>query len=210
VNKAQAAFSRWYYTKQPFLTHHWMGVPLVKCPFDLHSYQELIYETKPTLIVETGTFAGGSALYFAHLFDILGEGRVVTVDIREADVIQLPEHERIGYIQGVSSTDLAVVEHIRRNAKGERVMVVLDSDHTRNHVLRELELYHRLVSTGCYLVVEDTNMDAEIFVPGALKDGGPAAAIKAFQPTNHGFEVDHTRERDGFSFQPGGYLRRIR
>lgn len=210
MNKAQAAFSRDYYTQQPFLTHHWLGTPLVKCPFDLHSYQELIFETKPTLLIETGTFAGGSALFYASLFDLIGEGRVVTVDLRDEGVIQLPEHERVDYIQGVSSTDLAVLEHLKRDAKGERVMVVLDSDHTRDHVLKELQLYHRLVSVGCYLVVEDTNMDAELFVPGALKDGGPGAAIKSWQPKNHGFEVDVTRERDGFSFQPGGWLKRIR
>lgn len=210
MNKAQAVFSRYYYDQQQFLTHHWLGVPLVKCPFDLQSYQELIWETKPTLIIECGTFAGGSALYFADLFDLIGDGRVVSVDIRDEGVIDLPSHPRISYIQGVSSTDLAVVEHLRRDAKGERVMVVLDSDHTRDHVLKELQLYHRLVSVGCYLVVEDTNMDAERFVPGALKDGGPGAAIKAWQPKNHGYEADPTRERDGFSFQPGGWLKRLR
>ena len=208
MNKAQAAFSKDYYQRTPFLSHHWMGTPIVKCPFDLHSYQEIIFETKPTLVIETGTFAGGSALFFANLFDMLGEGRVVSVDLRDTN--DLPEHDRVNYIQGVSSTDLAVVEHLRRDAAGERVMVVLDSDHTKDHVLRELQMYSRLVSTGCYLVVEDTNLDAEIAFPGALRDGGPAAAIKAWQPTNNGFEVDETRERDGFSFNTGGYLRRVR
>lgn len=208
MNKAQAAFSRDYYQRTPFLTHHWMGVPIVKCPFDMHAYAELLWETKPTMLIETGTFAGGSALYFADLLDLIGDGRVVTVDLRDTE--DLPEHPRVSYIQGVSSTDLAVVEHLARDAKGERVMVVLDSDHTKDHVLRELQLYHRLVSVGCYLVVEDTNLDAEIAFPGALKDGGPAAAIKAWQPGNHGFAADETRERDGFSFNRGGYLKRIR
>lgn len=210
MNRAQAAFSKDYYTQQSFLTHHWLGTPLVKCPFDLQQYAEIVWETKPSLIVETGTFAGGSAKYFASLFDLIGKGRVVTVDLRAPGVIPLPEHDRIDYIQGVSSTDPAVVEHIRRDAVGERVMVVLDSDHARDHVYRELEFYSRLVSVGCYLIVEDTNLDAELFVPGALKDGGPGAAIKKWQPTNRGFAVDETRTRSGFSFQPGGYLKRIR
>lgn len=214
MNKAQVGFSRWFYEEHPFVTLHWRGIPIVKCPFDMQMYQEILWETKPTMIIETGTFAGGSALFFANMFDLIGEGRIVTVDLgsNTSNLPEPPEHPRISYIQGVSSTDLAVVEHLRRDAKGERVMVVLDSDHTKNHVLRELQLYHRLVSKDCYLVVEDTNMDAAKYFcgPEPLAGGGPAQAIKEFQPTNHGFTVDTVRERLGFSFNPGGYLRRTR
>lgn len=206
--KVKRAFSKAFYESEQFLTLHWQGVAIVKCPFDLHQYQEIIYETKPTLIIETGSFLGGSALYLSHLLDIQGEGRVVSVDL-EADK-ELPEHERLSFITGVSSTDLAVVEHLRRDAAGERVMVILDSDHSKKHVLRELQLYSRLVSKGCYLIVEDTNLDGELFAPGSLEDGGPAAAIKAWQPSNQGFVVDERRERLGLSFNEGGYLRRIR
>lgn len=209
LHKAQAAFSRWFYEDKSFLTLHYQGVPIVKCPFDLWSYQELVFETKPTLIIETGSFLGGSGLYLSHLLDLQGgDGRVVSVDL--ADDRPLPEHDRLSFISGVSSTDLAVVEHLRRDAKGEKVMVILDSDHSKKHVLKELQLYHRLVSVGCYLVVEDTNTDAKYFVPEALAEGGPEAAIKAWQPANNGYGVDYSRERLGFSFNPGGYLKRLR
>lgn len=207
-SKVAKQFSREFYLSEQFLTLHWQGVSIVKCPFDLHSYQEIIYETKPTLIIETGSFVGGSGLYLSHLLDLQGEGRVISVDLA-ADK-DLPEHPRLTFIKGVSSTDLSVLDGLREEAKGERVMVILDSDHSKQHVLRELQLYHRLVSTGCYLIVEDTNPDGELFAPGSMAEGGPAEAIKAWQPTNRGFAVDERRERLGFSFNQGGYLRRIR
>jgi cephalosporin hydroxylase len=207
-SKVAKQFSREFYAELAFDTLHWQGVRIVKCPFDLHMYQEILFETKPTLIIETGAFVGGSALYLSHLCDIRGEGRVISIEL-ESDR-DLPKHPRLTFLAGVSSTDLAVLDHLREEAKGERVMVILDSDHSKQHVLREMQLYHRLVSKGCYLIVEDTNPDGYQFAPNNLEDGGPMEAIKAFQPTNNGFKVDEHRERLGLSFNQGGYLRRIR
>lgn len=187
----------------------WFGVPMIKNPFDQQMYQEILWKTRPTLVIETGTFLGGSALWFAHMFDLIGNGEVISVDINQD--VQLPSHPRITYYQGVSSTDPTLVKQLAERAFGKRVMVVLDSDHTRDHVYKELQLYHKFVSQGCYLIVEDTNPHAYLASPDAVGPNGHAAdAVKDWQPKNHGFEVDKTQERLGFTYNPGGYLKRIR
>jgi cephalosporin hydroxylase len=110
----------------------------------------------------------------------------------------------------MSSTDLRVLGKVEEFASGKKTMVVLDSDHSRPHVLKELRLYAPLVSVGCYLIVEDTNEDAYHFGQVGDYDGHPADAIRQWQPTNHGFEVDRRRERFLFTQNPGGYLKRVR
>lgn len=203
-------YSRWFYETEAPLGLMWMGVPVIKCPYDLHMYQEIIWATKPDLVIETGAFVGGSALYLAHLFDLIGDGHVVSVDI-ETDR-DLPNHPRIDWLLGASSTDRSVVEHVGKLAAGKRCMVILDSLHTKEHVLREMDLYHRFVAKGCYMVVEDTNVHGYHYAAGHDLDrvGGPAEAVKAWQPRNKGFEVDRRPERLGMSQNPGGYLRRVR
>jgi cephalosporin hydroxylase len=122
----------------------WMGIELLKSPFDLWTYQNILHETRPDLLVETGTNRGGSALYFAHLFDLLGKGRVVSVDIAHPPE-GLPQHPRIEYIVS-SSTEPGVIARIKSGiSPGDKVMVSLDSDHAEAHVSRELELYSQLV-----------------------------------------------------------------
>jgi cephalosporin hydroxylase len=204
-------FSEDWYKEAPFLELWWRGWPLVKCPFDLWSYHEIIEQTRPTFIVETGTYAGGSALYLADMLELVGGGHVLSVDITAGGEDQLPDDDRITFVRGRSSVDRRVVELAKEKAHGEKVMVVLDSDHSKEHVLKELHLYAPLVSMGAYLIVEDTNPDAYAQLGFDKRDGaGPAKALKEWQPTNRGFMVDERRERFLFSQNPGGYLKRIR
>lgn len=184
---------------------HWMGHHLLKCPMDLWTYQEILYETEPDLIIECGTRFGGSALYLASLCDMLGRGRIVSVDIE--DVPGRPTHPRVTYLRG-SSTDPAVVAQVEAQVSaGERVMVILDSDHARDHVLQELEIYHRLVTRGCYIIVEDSNVNGH---PAYPKHGpGPMEAIEAFIESNVAFYIDRDRERFLLSMNPCGFLLRI-
>ena len=134
------------------------GVPLLKCPLDLWVFQEIVYERRPDVILETGTWRGGTSFHFASLFDLMGtDGRVVTVDIND---FETPEHERITYLIGSSTAD-EIMKQIRATVHPEdKVMVVLDSDHSKQHVLNELNLYSKLVTPGQYLVVEDTHLTA--------------------------------------------------
>jgi cephalosporin hydroxylase len=201
-------FHRLYYDAldQTWTQTSWLGTPVLKCPLDLWIYQEILAETRPDLIVETGTHHGGSALYLAGICDHLGHGRIVTADLVAHP--GRPVHDRITYLEG-SSTSEPVIAAIRELANGaERVMVILDSDHRRDHVLRELELYAPLVTRGCYLVVEDTNVNGHPVVPGF--GPGPMEALDDYLASTDAFEVDRTRERLMLTFNPSGYLRRVR
>jgi cephalosporin hydroxylase len=184
--------------------------PIVKCPLDLWSYHEIIEQTRPTMIVETGTYCGGSALFLADQLEIVGGGEVISIDIQPAD--DLPDDDRIEFVKGRSSVDLRVLDHVKERVAGRKTMVLLDSDHSADHVLRELQLYSPLVSQGAYLIVEDTNPDAyrALYAAGHIREpnAGPAEALKKWQPTNQGFKVDERRERFLFSQNPGGYLKR--
>jgi cephalosporin hydroxylase len=179
------------------------GVPTQKCPLDLWIYQEIIFETRPELIVETGTADGGSALYMASLCDLLGGGEIVSIDIEHKP--QRPTHPRITYIHG-SSTDPKIVSRAEQAANGKRTMVILDSDHSRDHVLDELRAYAGLVSHGCYLIVEDTNVNGH---PVRKDHGpGPMEALQEYLREDRNFEVDESREKFFLTFNPKGYLRR--
>lgn len=182
----------------------WLGVTVRKCAFDLWTYQEILVDTRPDLIVETGTYLGGSAFYLAGICDLLRHGKIVTVDISAPP--GRPRHRRITYLQG-SSTDPGIVVRVARRARtAKRVMVVLDSNHSRDHVLRELEAYGPLVTPGCYLVVEDTNVNGNPVLPD--HGPGPMEAVEEFLATTDDFEVDRSRENRLLTFNPGGYLKR--
>jgi cephalosporin hydroxylase len=200
------AFHRLYYDRheQTWTQTTWLGATVLKCPLDLWIFQEILFETRPDLIVETGTHLGGSALFMAGICDLVGTGRIVTIDIEDRP--GRPVHGRITYLEGSATSD-EVLEQVRAHAEdAERVMVILDSDHSRDHVRRELELYAPLVSKGCYLVVEDTNVNGHPVVP---KFGpGPMEAVEDFLRTNRDFEVDRSREKLMLTFNPSGYLRR--
>lgn len=156
------------------------------------------------MIVETGTFEGGSARFFADLLELNGEGRVVSVDL--AGDYERPADERITYLSG-SSVDPAVLAQVaKRVGACKRVMVVLDSDHTEEHVREELRHYAPFVTPGSYLIVEDSNLNGHPVAPWF--GPGPMEAVDAFIAENHDFVRDRTCEKFLLSFNPGGWLRR--
>ena len=180
----------------------WMGVPLIKCPFDLLVYQEILFERRPDVIVETGTYRGGSAYFFASMCDLIGSGRVITIDIAEHE--GRPEHPRITYLTG-SSVAPETVSAVRESiGKDERAMVVLDSDHARKYVLEEIRAYASLVDVGDYLIVEDTNI--RLWYQDATP--GPMEAVDTFLSEDDSFEIDRSREKFFMTFNPRGYLLR--
>lgn len=198
------AFHRLYYGTAVWKDTYWLGVRTQKCPLDLWVYQEILHETRPDLILETGTAHGGSALYLASVCDLLGRGEVVTVDI--SPVEGRPQHDRITYLTGSSTADEVVGEAERLATDHERVLVILDSDHSRDHVLDELRIYSRLVSPGSYLVVEDSNVNGH---PVLVEHGpGPMEALEEFLAESDEFEVDAAREKFFLTFNPRGYLRK--
>jgi len=187
-------------------THaRWLGTQALKNPLDLWVYQEIVFETRPELIVETGTYRGGSALYLASLCDLIGSGEVVSIDVEPVRE-DYPPHPRITYLGGRSSTDPAVVEEVRERAGGRPLLVVLDSDHSQRHVEAELATYAPMVPVGCYLIVEDSNIGRvrKDLVPGPLE------AVETFLATTDDFEIDREREKFLITFNPSGYLRRVR
>jgi cephalosporin hydroxylase len=183
----------------------WLGAQALKNPLDLWVYQEIIFAQRPELIVETGTYRGGSAFYLASICDLVGAGEVVSIDVvplRE----DYPAHPRITYLGGRSSTDPDVVAQVRGRAQGKRVLVVLDSDHSQAHVEAELAVYAPLVQVGGYVIVEDSNI-------GQIRKDllpGPLQAIEAFLAGTDEFEIDRAREKFLITQNPSGYLRRVR
>ena len=199
------AFHRMYYDSKVWRDTYWQGVETQKTPLDLWIYQEILFELKPDVIVETGTFDGGSALYLATICDLLGTGKVITVDI-EARPYR-PKHPRITYVEGHSSTSPEAVAKVRAGiGDAKKVMVILDSDHSESHVREELGSYAGLVTSGQYLILEDTNINGH----PVLDDFGPGPmeALDAFLKTNHDFEIDAGREKFYLTFNPRGFLKR--
>jgi cephalosporin hydroxylase len=183
----------------------WMGIKIQKCPLDLFIYQELLYEIRPDLIIETGTLNGGSAYYMAHICDILGNGKIITVDITSNS--NRPFHQRVEYILG-SSIDHNIINYIGSKIDKEmKVLVILDSDHSRNHVRQELELYNKFVTKDSYLIVEDGNINNHPVYPSF--GPGPMEAIEDFLINNNNFIIDKSREKFMLTFNPNGYLKRV-
>ena len=182
----------------------WMGHQVLKCPLDLWQYQEILHDLRPDLIVETGTAFGGSALFLAHALDLLGTGRVISIDLEPRS--GRPEHERITYVAG-SSIDPQITKSIEdAAAKAKTVMVILDSDHRRDHVLAELRTLGPLVTPGSFLIVEDTNLNGHPVEPA--HGPGPMEAVNTFLSERHDFEIDPRWEKFFLSFSPRGYLQR--
>src|SRR5215470_16835183 len=141
-------------------TFSWMGRPIIQLPEDMVRTQEVIYRLAPDVIIETGVAHGGSLIFYASLCKALGRGRVIGVDveIRPQNRAAIESHALAPLITLVdgSSTDPTVVQRVAALVgPGETVMVVLDSNHSRAHVLSELEAYHRLVTPGSYIVAND-------------------------------------------------------
>ncbi|MBD3422622.1 MAG: cephalosporin hydroxylase [Chitinivibrionales bacterium] len=200
-------FHRLYYSKknQTWKNTYWCGEFVRKCPFDLWVYQEIICEVKPDLIVECGAGKGGSALFFAHMLDIIKKGKVISIDVQDFENMAM--HKRIQRLKG-SSVSSKTIEIVKSEIKGtDTVMVVLDSDHRQEHVEAELELYSDLVSVGSYLIVEDSHMNGH---PVNKRFGkGPFEAIESFLLRSNKFVPDKNREKFMMTFNPLGYLKRV-
>jgi cephalosporin hydroxylase len=193
------------YQSDAWTEARWLGAQALKNPLDLWVYQEIVFETRPELIVETGTYRGGSALYLASLCDLMGGGEVVSIDI-EPMRDDYPVHPRITYLGGRSSIDPAVIEEVRGRTAGRRLLVILDSDHSQGHVEAELAAYTPLIPVGCYVIVEDSNI-------GRIRKDltpGPLEAIETFLASTDAFESDRSREKFLITFNPSGYLERVR
>ena len=199
------AFHRLYYSSasRTWSNTYWLGTQTQKCPLDLWIYQEMLHELRPAAIVETGTASGGSALFLASVCDLLGHGEIVTVDIAEKE---RPSHPRVTYLSG-SSTAAEVIARVSEFV-GDRapVLVILDSDHSYAHVLEELRLYAPLVTSGSYLVVEDTNVNGHPVDPD--HGPGPMEAVLDFLRESDEFAVDESREKFLLTFNPHGFLRK--
>ncbi|MDY7007611.1 MAG: CmcI family methyltransferase [Cyanobacteriota bacterium] len=187
----------------------WMGYPTFKCPLDLWIYQEIIFTLKPDIVIESGTNYGGSTLYLAQMCDLVSNGKVISIDI--ADHYgggNRPKHERITYLLG-SSTSNEIINQIRQLIPTDStVLVILDSDHHKHHVLDELRLYHEFVTPGSYMIVEDSGYNGN---PVKQNFGpGPWEAIEDFLKENSDFKIDREREKFYMTFNPGGYLLKVK
>jgi cephalosporin hydroxylase len=202
----------------------WMGRPIIQLPDDLIRIQEVIWSVRPTVIVETGVAHGGSLIFYASLFEAMGAGAVVGVDIeirphnREA-IEAHPLAGRISLIEG-SSVDAATLAAVRAHVKpDDRVLVILDSDHSRGHVAAELEAYASMVSPGSYLVATDGIMRDLVGAPGVPPSWGednPSVAAEAFAAARDDFVLEvpprafAETHLAALTYWPSAYLRRVR
>ena len=205
ITDITSMFHMCYYNSRIWENTFWHGHQILKCPMDMWIYQELIWKIKPDFIIETGTFRGGSALYYAHLFDLQGQGEVITIDVMERP--NRPEHDRIHYLIG-SSSDAEIFNQVQSMiGENKKVMVVLDSDHSRDHVFNEMLLWHSMVSHDSYMIVEDSNVNGHPVRPDF--GPGPMEAIEEFLKNNLDFKIDHSQEKFLMTQNPRGYLKKI-
>ncbi len=201
----------------------WLGRPVIQLPEDLIRVQEAIYLTRPDVIVETGVAHGGSLIFYASVLKAIGQGRVLGIDIeiKSENRSAIEDHDLapfIGLIEG-SSTSHEVLASVRQEvSSADRTMVILDSNHSRDHVLKELELYSEFVSPGSYIVATDGIMGDLADVPGGdpiWRDDNPASAASAFAAKHPSFAlVDPPRIFDEGAvtatptYWPGAWLQR--
>jgi len=204
---AGEAYLRRYYELGVWKRQHYRGVRILKAPTDLWNYQEIFSEHRIDWVIETGTRHGGSALYFADLLALNDRaGKVITVDVVH-DELQVGDHPRIEFISGNSATpEMAAMLGAMLPPDRGALFMILDSDHRRDHVLRELELLAPLLRSGDYLVVEDTCVNGHPVRPDF--GPGPMEALQAYLADHaDDFTVDAARAaKFGFSCAPSGYL----
>ena len=204
-------FHRLWYNSDAAAAVNWRGCPVLKSPFDLWMYQELIASTRPDVIIETGTHRGGSALFFSDVARLADHPMdVVTVDFNPKLAYD-PAAHRIFPIRGISTAPATVAQvkaHLSTIRAGRpTTMVILDSDHSKQNVLEELRVYAELVTPDQWLVVEDTNVNGHPVLPA--HGDGPYEAVSEFLATNPAFAPDPSCERFLFTQNPRGWLRRI-
>jgi len=198
----------------------WLGRPIIQFPQDIIAMQEIIWKIKPDLIVETGIAHGGSIIFSASILELIGKGEVlgIDIDIRKHNRIEIEKHpmfKRITMMEG-SSTNKNIAKKVFHHAKGKkRVLVFLDSYHTQEHVLKELQLYSRLVKKGSYVVVfdtvvEDMPKDSSQNRPWG-KNNNPKTAIKKFLKANKRFKIDKEIEKKLLiTSSPDGFLKCVK
>ncbi len=184
----------------------YFGIPTYKSPMDAWVYQEIIFETRPDAIIEIGNANGGSTLFLAHLCDLMGKGRVIGIDISQKSVPEhVVNHPRITLIEGDGCQSYQHVEKLV--SKEEKIMVIEDSSHTYDNTLQSLRLYSGLVKPGDYFIVEDSICHHGVKIG---PNPGPYEAINTFLSENTDFEIDRGREHFFITWNPKGYLKRIR
>jgi cephalosporin hydroxylase len=184
----------------------YFGVKTLKNPLDFWVYQEILHEVRPDVIIEIGNYRGGSALALAHLCDALGHGRVIGVDINHREVGDLVrKHPRVTLLEGDATEMIGSVRQLL--GADDRVLIIEDSSHTYENTLRVLRAYSGLVSPGSYLIVEDSICHHGLNVGPSP---GPYEAIEAFIAETGDFEIERERESFLITWNPKGYLRRVR
>lgn len=211
-DEVTAAFARLWWERKPrtFFDNRFLGLMCLQHPFDAWATQEILWETQPEVLVECGSFGGGSAVMWSLFMEQYDpSARVIAIDIEDhtEEARKNPLWDRHVTFIEASSIDPDVVARVGEICAGRRTMVILDSLHTEEHVTAELAAYAGLVTPGCYLIVQDS------FVNGHPCDPdwgpGPYEAVEAFLAHDERFEVDRHRERMLFTLNPSGFLRRL-
>ena len=206
-------YHKWYEESRVWEKTRWLGVPMWKLPFDAFVMQELIYKIIPDNIIETGTGCGGSSVFYASILHLLEHGKVITIDTdikkqQFEQCLNVNILDRIKKIIG-SSTDEQTISTVHKLcSKTSTNIVILDSWHSYDHVRKELEIYHPFVRRGSYLIVEDTHVNGH---PIQWEHGrGPYEAVQDFLKENDDFVVDKLCEKYQMTFNPSGFLRRVK
>lgn len=225
-NKSLIAAAREFNTEsnkaQYSYNFKWMGRPVIQYPQDIMAMQEIIWEVKPDLIIETGIAHGGSLILYASLLELIGHGKVLGIDIdirkhNREEIEKHPMYKRITMMEG-SSISEEMISNVKEFAKGNQtVLVVLDSNHTHEHVLAELNAYAPLVTKNSYIVVFDTiveNLPSD-YMPGLKRPWGisdnPMTAVDAFLSQNEDFKIDESIDNKILiSVAPRGYLKKVK
>ncbi len=202
-------YHRWYYDTQVWMRTTFLGVPCQKSVSDMWTYQEILFDLKPSVIVEFGAYNGGSTLYFAKTSQLVRPGTfVLSVDIDLSRVDPRARQESAIRFLALSSADPRVADEIQmlRNSLPGPLFVMVDSDHRREHVLAELELLRGVTRPGDYLVVEDGNVNGHPVLPGW--GDGPFEAIEEYAAKYpDDYQRDVVREaKFGWTFAPSGFL----
>lgn len=187
----------------------WMGIPTLKNVLDLWVYQELICSLRPDLIIEMGSFKGGSTLYLAQMLEQLGHGRIISVDLDHSQFLAV--HNRITIMTG-STQDPKIIARLTEEASGLSVMIIHDADHSRKMVLADLKTYADLVSKDSYFIVEDGVVDLfskETLLGATMGGPGPLPAVREFLESDPRFMIDRSCERYLLTYNPCGYLKKI-